>query len=54
MLDFIQKALQRNNIGFRRIDGQMTIQGRADAMEAFRDDPNCKVMLASIACVGEG
>jgi SNF2 family DNA or RNA helicase len=54
MLDFIQKALEKNNISFRRIDGQTTLPSRADALKAFRNDPDCKVMLASIGSVGEG
>jgi len=54
MLDFIEKALQKENIGFRRIDGQTTLKGREDALEAFRSDPNCSVMLATIGSVGEG
>jgi len=54
MLDLIQKALQKDNIGFRRIDGQTTLKGRENALEAFRNDPNCQVMLASIGSVAEG
>ncbi len=54
MLDFIEKAFRENNIGFRRIDGQTTLSRRADALTVFRDDPDCKVMLASIGSVGEG
>jgi SNF2 family DNA or RNA helicase len=54
MLDLIQKALQKDTISFRRIDGQTTLKGREDALEAFRNDPNCQVMLASIGSVGEG
>ncbi|KAK0617623.1 SNF2 family N-terminal domain-containing protein [Immersiella caudata] len=54
MLDLIEKALQKENIGFQRIDGQTTLKGRADALEAFRSDPNCHVMLATIGSVGEG
>ena len=54
MLDFIGKALQKNNIAFRRIDGQTTLKGRAEALRAFRSDRHCQVMLASIGSVGEG
>ncbi|KAK1765266.1 SNF2 family N-terminal domain-containing protein [Phialemonium atrogriseum] len=54
MLDFIQKAFKEDNIGFQRIDGQTTLPGRAAALKAFRDDPDCRVMLASIGSVGEG
>ncbi|KAK3900217.1 P-loop containing nucleoside triphosphate hydrolase protein, partial [Staphylotrichum tortipilum] len=54
MLDFIEKAFRENNISFQRIDGQTTLAGRIDALTAFRDDPDCKVMLASIGSVGEG
>jgi SNF2 family DNA or RNA helicase len=54
MLDFIQKALRKNSIGFQRIDGQTTLHSRAAALKAFRNDPDCRVMLASIGSVGEG
>jgi len=54
MLDFVQKALQHDNIGFQRIDGQTTLPARTDALKKFRTEPNCRVMLASIGCAGEG
>jgi len=54
MLDFIQKALEQSEIGFKRIDGQTSLIGREDAMRAFRNDPKCRVMLATIGSVGEG
>lgn len=54
MLDFIEKALRNDGISYRRIDGQTTLQGRIAALAAFRDDAECKVMLASIGSVAEG
>ncbi|SPO07053.1 related to helicase-like transcription factor protein [Cephalotrichum gorgonifer] len=54
MLDFIQRALQADGIRFQRIDGQTTLLKRTSALSAFRDDPDCRVMLASIGSVGEG
>jgi SNF2 family DNA or RNA helicase len=54
MLDFIEKAFRQNNVSFRRIDGQTTLEARTNALTAFREDPDCKVMLATIGSVGEG
>lgn len=54
MLNFIEKALRMNKIGFQRIDGRTTLPGRAQALETFRNDPECRVMLASIGSIGEG
>ena len=54
MLDFIQRALEQHNVSFRRIDGQTSLTSRADALKAFREDLDCRVMLATIGSVGEG
>lgn len=54
MLDYIQKGLEQEGIEFRRIDGQTSLTARGDALKDFRDDPSCKVMLATIGSVGEG
>ncbi|KAH6845633.1 SNF2 family N-terminal domain-containing protein [Chaetomium sp. MPI-CAGE-AT-0009] len=54
MLNFIERALRNDGISYRRIDGQTTLQGRREALAAFQDDADCKVMLASIGSVAEG
>ncbi|RYP70475.1 hypothetical protein DL771_005412 [Monosporascus sp. 5C6A] len=54
MLDLIQQDLGDVGLGIQRIDGQASLQQRRMAMEQFRSDPNCTVMLASIGSAGEG
>ena len=54
MLDLVQKDLQDVGLGIQRIDGQASLQQRRAAMEQFRSDPHCTVMLASIGSAGEG
>ncbi|KAL2132804.1 hypothetical protein VTI74DRAFT_3373 [Chaetomium olivicolor] len=54
MLNLIEKALRNGGISYRRIDGQTTLQKRTEALAAFRDNADCKVMLASIGSVAEG
>ncbi|KEZ43834.1 hypothetical protein SAPIO_CDS3994 [Scedosporium apiospermum] len=54
MLDLVQKDLQDVGLGIQRIDGQASLQQRRAAMEQFKSDPNCTVMLASMGSAGEG
>ena len=54
MLDFVQAALDEEKICFRRIDGRTTLIGRENTLRIFGNDPNCRVLLASIGSVGEG
>ncbi|RYP01741.1 hypothetical protein DL764_006103 [Monosporascus ibericus] len=54
MLDLIQQDLRDVGLGVQQIDGQASLQQRRMAMEQFRCDPNCTVMLASIGSAGEG
>ncbi|RYP73408.1 hypothetical protein DL770_007777 [Monosporascus sp. CRB-9-2] len=54
MLDLIQQDLRDVGLGIQRIDGQASLQQRRIAMEQFRSDPNCTVMLASVGSAGEG
>ncbi|KAH7009780.1 SNF2 family N-terminal domain-containing protein [Ilyonectria destructans] len=54
MLDLVGEALSRDGLAFQRLDGQCTLQGREAAIKIFSDQPNCRVMLASIGSAGEG
>jgi SNF2 family DNA or RNA helicase len=54
MLDLVQKDLKDVGLGIQRIDGQASLPQRRAAMEQFKSDPNCTVMLASIGSAGEG
>ena len=53
-LDLIQIALEDNMIKYARLDGKMTRIKRSAALEAFRNDPECTVILVSIAAGGLG
>jgi SNF2 family DNA or RNA helicase len=54
MLDLIAKALIRYGFRFQRIDGQSSLQQRSLAIQQFKEDPACTVMIASIGSAGEG
>ena len=54
MLDLVELALSRENITFVRIDGQKSDQQRRKAIEAFRVNPQCTVLLATIGSAGVG
>lgn len=53
-LDLIEFALERNNIGFVRLDGTMSVKQRTQALETFKTDPNVVVLIASIKAAGQG
>lgn len=54
-LDLIEIALRDNGItGYTRLDGTMTLSARNKALEAFREDDNITVLLATIGAGGVG
>lgn len=53
-LDLIEFALERENIGFVRIDGTMSVKQRTQSLETFKTDPSVTVLLASIKAAGQG
>ena len=54
MLDLIGCALTSEQIGYARIDGSKNELQRRKAIECFRSDTSCTVMLASIGSAGVG
>ncbi len=52
MLDLIQRYLTEQNIGFAGIRG--ATRNRRAELERFRDDPNCRVFVASLQAAGVG
>jgi hypothetical protein len=54
MLDLIGSALDERQLPFQRIDGQLSLPKRKEALEKFGNDPRCNIMLASIGAAGEG
>ena len=54
MLDLIGTALTTNGIEFQRLDGTKTHEQRHDALQRFRRDENCSVLLASIGSAAVG
>lgn len=54
MLDLVQNDLEASGFSVRRIDGKASLDLRRQAVEQFRTDPKCTVMLASIGSAGEG
>lgn len=54
MLDLLEIALHQAGYRFVRIDGQKSLSQRTSALNSFRNDDNCTVMIATITSVGEG
>jgi SNF2 family DNA or RNA helicase len=54
MLDRIEDMLQEINIGYCRLDGTMTREQRAEAMDALRNKKTVEVMLVSTRAGGVG
>ncbi|KAE9378727.1 hypothetical protein N431DRAFT_363389 [Stipitochalara longipes BDJ] len=54
MLDLVQIAFEAEGLSFARVDGQTTLPKRMRALETFNNDPDCRIMLASIGSIGEG
>ena len=54
MLDLVEKALAAERIVFQRIDGGKSLQQRRQAIQSFRDNSSCTVLLASIGSAGVG
>lgn len=54
-LDLIEIALRdRGLTGYTRLDGTMTLAARNKALDAFRDDNNITILLATIGSGGVG
>ncbi|MBC7383113.1 MAG: DEAD/DEAH box helicase family protein [Bacteroidia bacterium] len=52
MLDLIKTALEKHNIPFSYLDGQT--KDRADKVNKFQEDENCRVFLISLKAGGVG
>jgi SNF2 family DNA or RNA helicase len=53
-LDLIECVLNRASIRFARVDGQLTPDKRADAIQRFQTTDDFRVILVSITCGGAG
>lgn len=53
-LDIIQRQITAHGYTFARIDGSMRAPARDAAMAALESDPNCTIMLASLAVCSVG
>jgi SNF2 family DNA or RNA helicase len=54
MLNLISLELDRQGIGYTRLDGSMTLEKRVQSIKSFREDENKTVMLATIGSSGVG
>ncbi|KAL8828540.1 MAG: hypothetical protein Q9191_002531 [Dirinaria sp. TL-2023a] len=54
MLDLVQVALNRSGFKSQRVDGSRTSEQRKFSLEAFRDDHQYTILLASIGSTGTG
>ena len=53
-LDVVMAKLKAQNVVFARIDGTMRAPARDAAMASLQDNPECKIMLASLAVCSVG
>ncbi|KAG9233087.1 SNF2 family N-terminal domain-containing protein [Amylocarpus encephaloides] len=53
-LNIIQAQLEEANMKYTRIDGAMSVPKRDAAMTALDQDPECRIMLASLAVCSVG
>ena len=54
MLDLLEQTLCSEGFGLVRIDGNKNESQRRAAIEKFRIDDNCTILLASIGTCGVG
>lgn len=54
MLDIIQRVLDDDLWSYTRYQGGMTMEERAEALNTFKSDPGCQIMLISIKAGGVG
>lgn len=54
LLDLVEVPLYRNKFRYQRYDGSMKMDERADAVNAFMDDPNENIMLVSLKAGNAG
>ncbi len=54
MLDKIEDALECWNIRYERLDGTMKREERTKALEEFKFDKSCEVLLVSLRAGGVG
>lgn len=53
-LDIVQAQLSKHNFKYTRLDGKMNVTRRDEAISSLDNDPECTVMLASLAVCGVG
>lgn len=53
-LNIVQAQLELHGIRFTRLDGKMTAAHRDGAIKALEEDPDCKIMLASLSVCSVG
>lgn len=54
ILDIIEEFLIFRTYKYTRLDGNMKVQTRVDAMKEFNDDPDCFLMIISTRAGGLG
>lgn len=53
-LDVVQAQLESHGLSFTRLDGKMPASRRDGAIRALDEDPDCKIMLASLSVCSVG
>ena len=53
-LDLVQAQLTKHGLSFTRLDGKMNATRRDGAIQSLNEDPNCKILLASLSVCSVG
>ena len=53
-MDLVESKLREESISYTRIDGRLSAEKRANAVENFQENPSVRVILVSISCGGTG
>lgn len=54
MLDLVGKALTLSKFEYQRLDGSKSLSQRRQAVQEFRENPSCTVLLATIGSAAVG
>lgn len=54
MLDLIGRALSLNSFTYQRLDGSKSLAQRRYALEEFRTNQKCTILLASLGSAAVG
>ena len=54
MLDLVESALHHTGVQFQRIDGSKSLDSRRGALDTFKNNASCVILLASLGSAAVG